>query len=547
MRSHLLEGWSATAGPGRSCTRLEHDVYYVALDLDELDEVDRVAPARSGGTAPEPASVPRRAITSSRRRPTCATAFLDHLRAEGEDPDGWQITLVTNLRVFGYVFNPASFYLCRDADGVLRVVVVEVHNTHGERHLYTLRPRDGGSDTFVATMDKAFYVSPFIEMRGRLHGPGPRRAVTAAHLASTSTRPRASLLHASLDLARRPLTDRTCCGCSSDTRSSPTDDRPHPLARPAPVAARRPLPSTSRGRPMTIPRSPVQRVDRAPSRPRTAMAAWRVALAAAERIRIGRLTRRPARRLRRRSSATIEAERQRRDPDPRPRGRSSACSAAARPAPARRTWTACGPARTCRRCCGSPRGTARPWRCSAAGSASRRSSPRTVAHRARRNTRRGQPAEHRRPLRPRQRLLPAVPRRDDDLLERGLRRPPTSRWPMRSGTSTGGSRPTPELRAGQHVLEIGTGWGGFALYAAGELGCRVTTITISREQYELARAARPRCRPRPPGRRPAARLPRHRGHVRRHRLDRDARGGRRRVPRDVLRGVRSGVAARAAG
>jgi cyclopropane-fatty-acyl-phospholipid synthase len=44
------------------------------------------------------------------------------------------------------------------------------------------------------------------------------------------------------------------------------------------------------------------------------------------------------------------------------------------------------------------------------------------------------------------------------------------------------------LEAGQHVLEIGTGWGGFALYAAGELGCRVTTITISRRQYELASA-----------------------------------------------------------
>jgi cyclopropane-fatty-acyl-phospholipid synthase len=42
------------------------------------------------------------------------------------------------------------------------------------------------------------------------------------------------------------------------------------------------------------------------------------------------------------------------------------------------------------------------------------------------------------------------------------------------------------LAAGQHVLEIGTGWGGFALYAAGELGCRVTSITISREQHDLA-------------------------------------------------------------
>ena len=43
------------------------------------------------------------------------------------------------------------------------------------------------------------------------------------------------------------------------------------------------------------------------------------------------------------------------------------------------------------------------------------------------------------------------------------------------------------LRAGMHVLEVGSGWGGFALYAAGERGCRVTSITISREQHDLAR------------------------------------------------------------
>ena len=38
-----------------------------------------------------------------------------------------------------------------------------------------------------------------------------------------------------------------------------------------------------------------------------------------------------------------------------------------------------------------------------------------------------------------------------------------------------------------HLLEIGTGWGGFALHAAREYGCRVTTATISAEQYDAAR------------------------------------------------------------
>lgn len=44
-----------------------------------------------------------------------------------------------------------------------------------------------------------------------------------------------------------------------------------------------------------------------------------------------------------------------------------------------------------------------------------------------------------------------------------------------------------QLTADDHVVEIGTGWGGFALYAAGEIGCRVTTTTISVEQYTLAK------------------------------------------------------------
>jgi cyclopropane-fatty-acyl-phospholipid synthase len=44
-----------------------------------------------------------------------------------------------------------------------------------------------------------------------------------------------------------------------------------------------------------------------------------------------------------------------------------------------------------------------------------------------------------------------------------------------------------DLKPGQHLLEIGTGWGGLAIHAAREYGCRVTTTTISREQYEFTR------------------------------------------------------------
>jgi cyclopropane-fatty-acyl-phospholipid synthase len=44
-----------------------------------------------------------------------------------------------------------------------------------------------------------------------------------------------------------------------------------------------------------------------------------------------------------------------------------------------------------------------------------------------------------------------------------------------------------DLGAANHVLEIGCGWGGFAEFAAREVGARVTAITISREQYAFAK------------------------------------------------------------
>jgi cyclopropane-fatty-acyl-phospholipid synthase len=46
---------------------------------------------------------------------------------------------------------------------------------------------------------------------------------------------------------------------------------------------------------------------------------------------------------------------------------------------------------------------------------------------------------------------------------------------------------TLELRPGLHLLEIGCGWGGFAVLAAADYGCRVTAITLSREQFEYTR------------------------------------------------------------
>ena len=204
MRSHVLEGIVRHRRTRPFVYALEHGVYYLALDLDELDEVDRGLRLLSRN---------RRNVLSFRDADHLVPAASDvraairtHLATEGLDPDGWRITLVTNVRVFGYVFNPASFFLCRDQAGELRAVVIEVHNTHGERHLYTLqRPVD--DTAFVATMDKDFYVSPFIEMTGR-YAVRVRDEPSRLRISINEEDAGGLLLHTSLDLVRRPLTDR---------------------------------------------------------------------------------------------------------------------------------------------------------------------------------------------------------------------------------------------------------------------------------------------------------------------------------------------------
>lgn len=44
-----------------------------------------------------------------------------------------------------------------------------------------------------------------------------------------------------------------------------------------------------------------------------------------------------------------------------------------------------------------------------------------------------------------------------------------------------------KMNSNHHVLEIGSGWGGFSLYVAKKYGCRITTVTISEEQYKYAK------------------------------------------------------------
>ena len=218
MRSHLLVGKVRHRRARPFTYQLEHDVWYTALDTREIDRVAR-----------------RSRLVTRNRRGILAFRDADHfvppatdvdaavraeLRNAGEAPDDWSITLVTNLRILGHVFNPASFYLCRDREDRLRVVVVEVHNTFGGRHLYVLRqpaaaaagqgPGERSVERFTAGMAKAFFVSPFISPDGRyaVHV----RDAEDLRISIVLRQDDEVVLSTSLILERRPMRDRTLLG-----------------------------------------------------------------------------------------------------------------------------------------------------------------------------------------------------------------------------------------------------------------------------------------------------------------------------------------------
>lgn len=118
------------------------------------------------------------------RRNVFNLCFADHGKGDGGDPRVWvrdvlasrgldeivdgEIVLQTFPRLFGYVFNPVSFWLCHDRRGELRAVVAEVNNTFGERHSYVAAHDNGApitsDDELLAR--KVFHVSPFLAVRG---------------------------------------------------------------------------------------------------------------------------------------------------------------------------------------------------------------------------------------------------------------------------------------------------------------------------------------------------------------------------------------------
>jgi cyclopropane-fatty-acyl-phospholipid synthase len=148
---------------------LRYRLYVYALDLSELADLDRRLPL-FGANRRRPVSLHDEDYLVPEKG-TIRTKLLKQVAAHIPEAAVERIILVTSPRLLGYIFNPVSFYYCFARDGRLLAAVAEVNNTFGEKHLYVLPARGEGDPGFPARFqaEKAFHVSPFNTMGGTYH------------------------------------------------------------------------------------------------------------------------------------------------------------------------------------------------------------------------------------------------------------------------------------------------------------------------------------------------------------------------------------------
>lgn len=186
--------------------RLAYRVFWLLLDLSELDELDR-----------------QLLLFSRNRFNLLSFHDQDHaIKGRGEireqldnwlsraaiDLEGGDIRLLTMPRVLGFVFNPISLYYCHHADGRLMAMAYEVTSTFGVRHAYVIPVphEDQALGVIRQGAAKALYVSPFMGMEMdyvfRGHVPAERLDMIIDGLDAEGV-----LINAAMSADRSTLTD----------------------------------------------------------------------------------------------------------------------------------------------------------------------------------------------------------------------------------------------------------------------------------------------------------------------------------------------------
>ena len=161
--------------------RFAYRLFLFAVDLDELPDLPRRTglfghnrrhlyalherdflpvdePRHPAGPTPSPATPEATGGLKAR--------VATHLRNHGIDLADGSVLLVTLPRIAGYLFNPVSFYFCRDRDGRPLGAIAEVTNTFREMKPFfvPVDPADAARGVFRLRVPKHFYVSPYSDV-----------------------------------------------------------------------------------------------------------------------------------------------------------------------------------------------------------------------------------------------------------------------------------------------------------------------------------------------------------------------------------------------
>ena len=203
LKSCIYRGWVRHRRFVPVAHEFRYRIFFLYLDLDELDQVFR-----------------RNWLWSTRRPALAWFRRGDHIGKPDEPlsesvrnlveqhgyarPSG-PIRLLTQLRYFGYVMNPVSFYYCFDSQGKIQNMVADVSNTPwGERHSYVMDTGHFSGAEAGKVTDKEFHVSPFLPMdmhyQWKLNSPGQSHLI---HI--ENHRDQKKWLDVTMNLERQPI------------------------------------------------------------------------------------------------------------------------------------------------------------------------------------------------------------------------------------------------------------------------------------------------------------------------------------------------------
>lgn len=165
MKSLIYQGEVSHSRLVPTSHSFRYPVYFYAFDLDELPDLAR-RNTLFGYNQLRPVAIHDKDYLQPGDVPL--RNKLEAILQQAGVKAPTRVMLVTAARYFNYVFNPISFFYCYDASDHLLCVVTQVNNTFGEMHLYLLvnpvpHPDDG---RLQFAQDKQFHVSPFFPRQG---------------------------------------------------------------------------------------------------------------------------------------------------------------------------------------------------------------------------------------------------------------------------------------------------------------------------------------------------------------------------------------------